>query len=668
MVALFTGAFAAAPALAAPPPIVDYARYPDYQTPVLSPNGNYLAVLVPINGRANLAVIDLTKRASKVLTSIERFDVLNPVWLGNERLVFTLGQQNTPTGAGHFEGGGLFMVSRDGNESRRLAPTVREMLANNQRIGRFMSLLATIPDNDREVIVAENARSADGYDLYRLDVTTGRTVLLTETRPERVQRYVLDRNRVARVAVSSVKDKRISIVWYRENEESPWVELARLDDEAGGGGDATTPFRPLAFDNDNKTLLVATNRGRDTIALFRYDVQNRKLGDVVAGHPHFDMGTDMLGGVVPGLILDTRTREVLGYRVEAEQRQIVWTDETMARLQATIDRALPNRVNEIQRTGGRLVVNSYSDRTSPEFWLFDEASRKLEPLVAAMSWLKPEHLVEVRPFTLKTRDGLEIPSYYLLPRDHKPGDRHPTVVHVHGGPHARADRWGPLWYGGYGIAEAQLLASRGYAVVLPNFRITTGLGSRIYAMGRRTVGRQMSEDHEDAVKWAVEQGFAEPNRVCITGASYGGYATLHALAKTPDLFKCGIAGLSVSDMELQLTSTAGDTAYSVVGQNFWLKELIGEDRKPGTAREISPLHQAAQIKAPLMFYAGADDIRTPLEQTTRMVDALRKLGQQPVVVIKTEEGHGFGRIENRVEVWEKMLEFLDRHIGAGSKP
>lgn len=667
------GALAQAPAPSAPAPaptaaaaepfpIRDYMRFPDYAQPVLSPNGQYLAALIPLKDRINLAVVDLATRKTNVLTSITAFDVIDPQWVGNDRLVFTMGLQNSPTGPGQFDGGGLFMVSRDGKESRVLSPTYREMRNSRQGVDRSLRLLSVLPDSDREVLVSGNLRSSDSSDVYRLDITTGRTTLVTTERPARVVGWVLDRQRVPRVAMSSVKDELESIIHYRESATAPWTELTRIKGSAVGDD----KFIPVAF-IDDKTLLVASNAGRDTMALFRYDTATRTLGDMVAGHPRYDMGADVQGGRVPGPILSRRDRQLLGFRVDADRMQSVWTDETWARLQAMIDGALPNRVNLLQRTDSdKSLITSYSDRSSPEYFLFDETKRTIEPIIAAMSWLTDRHLVEQRPFLLKTRDGLEIPSYYFLPRGYKPGDKLPTVVHIHGGPFARADRWAPLWAGGFGVAEAQLLASRGYAVVLPNFRVTPGLGKKIYLAGFNSIGRQMSEDHEDAAKWAVEQGFADPARMCISGASYGGYATLQALVKTPDLFKCGVAGLSVSDLDLQLRSTSGDTVFNTAGVKYW-RDVIGEDKNPGTARAVSPVHHAARIKAPLFFYAGADDIRTPLEQTNGMVSALRSAGQNPQVLIKAEEGHGFGRLENRIELYENILKFLDQHIGSKSR-
>ncbi len=643
------------------PPLADYAKPPEYQQPILSPNGQHLAVLMPIKGRINLAVIDLGKMSSKILTGIDRFDVLDVRWVGNDRLVFNLGERNTPTGPGTFEGGGLFMVSRDGTESRVLTPTIRELRASGGRRYPNTQPLSPVEGNDKEILVSEYGRTADGLDVYTLDITTGKRTLVTVDRPKEVSRYVLDLKRVPRVAISGEKDTDRQFVWYRDDEKSPWVQIAK------GEGFATQGFMdiisPVAFDSDNKNLIVQSSQGRDTEALFRYNVAERKLGELLVGHPRFDVLSETRRSQVK---FNGQTRELAGIELSADRAENVWFDEESAKLQATIDRALPGRVNRISRATGKAVITSYSDTISPTYYLFDEAARKLEPLVAAMPWIKPGHFVEMRPFTLKTRDGLEIPSYYFLPKTHKAGDKLPTVLHIHGGPHARADHWGPGGLAGYGVAEAQALASRGYAVVLPNHRITPELGRKIYMAGKHSVGRQMSEDHEDAAKWAVDQGFADPKRLCITGGSYGGYATLRALAKTPDLFKCGIAGLSVSDMELQLRSTAGDTVDSTVGVAYWSKFIIGEDAKPGTARAISPVHQAAQIKSPLMLYAGAADIRTPIEQTNRMVSALKAAGHNPEVLIKTEEGHGFGVLANRVELWEKMVAFLDKHIGGAA--
>jgi dipeptidyl aminopeptidase/acylaminoacyl peptidase len=653
-------AAAHAQAQVAPPPLAveDLLKPPAFANPMLSRNGRYFAVTIPVNGRRNLAVVDLESRKGTALTNYRDFDVLDPTWVGNDRLVYTLGQVNSPSGPGQFHGGGLFMVSRDGKETRRLSPTVKEQSSQNQFVYRGYEIFRSLPDSDEEILATGNQRSADAQDLYRLNVVTGRATLLTSDRPEYSSRWLLDRKYVPRVVQSWVKDTQTFIVWYRKDASSPWTELTRYDRSKG------PTFVPLAFEADNQTLQVAFNGGRDTMAIYRYDPNAGKLGELIAEHPRFDLGADAAGDAVPGILRDWKSDNIVGYAVRADKPEIVWTDESYNRLQRMLDGALPGTINRFTRTpdGKRLVVVSFSDTVPGKWYMFDEEKKTLEELFEARPWIKPGQLVQQRVMRYKTRDGLEIPGYYFLPNGYKPGDKLPTVLHIHGGPSVRADTFAS----GYGVFEAQILASRGYAVVLPNFRITPGFGGKIYYSGFGTLGRQMVDDHEDAAKWAIEQGFADPQRICISGGSYGGYATLMALAKFPTTFRCGISGLMVSDVKQLVTSPAGDIAYSELGVAYF-NTAVGAKSPSDYPSEVSPIHWASRIKQPLLVYAGAADIRTPLEQTSAMVSALERAGNRPKkVIIKAGEGHGFGKVENNVELYNEILEFLDATIGPKS--
>jgi dipeptidyl aminopeptidase/acylaminoacyl peptidase len=639
--------------------VEDFLKPAAFAGPTLSRNGRYFAVTIPINGRRNLAVIDLETRKGTALTNFRDFDVLNVTWVGNDRLLYTLGQQNSPTGPGQFDGGGLFMVSRDGKDLRKLSPTVREVVSQNQYVYRGYTILRTLPGSDEEIIATGNLRSADSSDVYRLNVVNGRSTLLTETRPEYSIDWVLDRNMVPRAVTSWVRDTLTYIVWYRKDEKSPWEELTRYDRAKG------PTFVPLAFEADNQMMQVAFNGGRDTMAVYRYDPNAKKFGELVAEHPRFDIGADASGERVPGVVRDWKSDNIVGYAVRADKPELVWTDPDYRRLQGMIDGALPGKLNGFVRTpdGKRLVITSYSDTSPTKWFMLDEEKKAMEELFESRPWIKPGQLVEQRPFRLKTRDGLEIPGYYFLPRGYKAGDKVPTILHIHGGPSVRADTFAS----GYGVFEAQILASRGYAVVLPNFRATPGFGGKIYYGGFGALGRQMVEDHEDAAKWAIAQGFADPQRICMSGASYGGYATLMALAKFPSTFRCGISGLMVSDWQLMATSPAGDTSYSPAVVAL-LNQYLGAKSPSDYPREASPVYLADRIKQPLLIYAGADDIRTPLEQTSAMVSALERAGNPPKkVIIKAGEGHGYGKLENNVELYNAILEFLDTTIGPKSK-
>lgn len=648
-------------ASAAPPPIDAFWRPPAFLNPVLSENGRYFAVAIPLRDRMNLAVIDVETKKASMLTGFEDFDVIDVHWVGNDRLLFSLGSLNTPTGPDYIDGGGLFMISRDGQESRRLSATLREIRKGAARTPyRSLRYLAPVTGSDEEFLATE-ADDAGERGVLRVNARTGRSTDVTPGRPRRVLSWVLDRRAVARVATSWVPEDSTRIVWFRESEESPWVELLRQ-----ARGDRVVP---LAFDDDNQHLIVAADKGRDTLAIHRYDPKSRELGEVLAGHPRYDMGANHTGQRIPGIVLDPRTRQLAGFRVDGAKPETVWIEERHAKVQAMLDAALPGRVNSFvgDPAADRLLVTSYSDREPQRWYFLSPKQRTLEPLFDSAPWLKADDLVPMEPFFYRSRDGLDLLAYRFLPTGYKPGERLPTVIHIHGGPHVRADRWG---FAGFGSREAQLLASRGYAVVLPTFRMTPGFGRKIYNAGFRQFGKAMQEDIEDAADWAVAQGFADRERICLSGASYGGYAALMGVAKTPDKYKCAISGLAVTDIEMLLTSSYGDIPYTTQGGlQFWYA-MVGNPSDPKdreAMRSVSPAYLADRIKAPVLMYAGVDDWRVPLEQPEKMRAAMRAAGKDVHWIAKDGEGHGFGKLENNVDLYKQVLEFLVKHIGPAGK-
>ena len=636
--------------------VEDIWKSPRLDGLTLSRSGKYLAATAPSRGRMNLLVIDMETQKGQALTSFDDFDVINVQWVGDDRLMFSLGQFNSPTGPGEFDGGGLFVVNRDGANFRRLSATVRESRNRGEFVRRGLSLFRTLPDRTDEVIAIGNLTAADSNDLYRLNLTTGRTTPLTLGRPSsRSSDWLLDSKMVPRVMVAGVKDELTQVVFYRKDADAPWVELARFSPDKGA------VFVPLAFEADDQTLQVATNKDRDTMAVYRYNPNEKKLGEMIASHPRYDMGANSQGEGVAGVLVDPTNDKIMGYRVEADKPETVWIDEARAKTQRIIDATLPDTINRFQRTpdGNRLLITAYSDVKSRRWYVLDEQKRTMEEIGAARPWLDGK-LVQQRSIRYKTRDGLEIPGYLFLPADYKPGTRLPTIVHIHGGPFARADFFGS----GFGYIEGQLFASRGYAVVVPNFRVTPGIGNKIYTAGFGAVGGKMSEDHEDALKWAVDEGYTDPKRACISGASYGGYAALQAMVKTPDLFKCAVAGLAVTDYKYQLTTPEGDTYYSEPSVDYWKAVLGTRDLDSQFVRDISPVNNAAKIKGAVFLYAGEDDIRVPIGQINRMDKALKAAGNPPkAFVVKAKEGHGFGKLENNVDLYTQVLKFLDEQIG-----
>jgi dipeptidyl aminopeptidase/acylaminoacyl peptidase len=643
----------ASTAVSAVPTIEEFVKRPQFTEMLASPSGRFLATTREVAGRLNLVIIDLEKRTSGAITNFDDIDVGQVRWVGDDRLVFSAIQLNAPSGQDSPAAGGLFTVSREGQDFRQLARTARQLARSEGGGFVLLQYQASIPGTTEEIIAAGALANDDSIELYRLNLLNGRYRLITAGRPaDRIQRWILDGNNVPRIAVARGRGASTTLhTYYRADVNAPWKEINRFD--------VTKPpaFVPLAIEPDGKTLLISSNEGRSNMAIFRYDPEKQQVIEQVAQHPQYDLGASPMGQPLSSLIREPGSGRLLGIRVDADTLQTVWLDDEAGKMQAAIDAALPGRTNSISLPTKRFVVSSFSDRSPGRFFLFDSVSRRLEEIGPARPWLEGK-LAAVRPFRLKTRDGLEIPSYYVLPPNYKEGDRLPTIVHIHGGPFARDVVSGGRFGTSFGVLEAQVLASRGYAVVLPNFRITPELGSSIYYAGFGTYGRQMLDDHEDAVTWAVAAGFADPKRICISGASYGGYAALQALTRPTNPFRCAIAGLPVTDLPFQ--HTKADYSESPSATALWLRVIGVSDINEPIVRTLSPVNHADKIKVPVFMYVGDADTRTPPAQARRMADALQAAGN-PVkeYFVGKGEGHGYGVTANRARLNEGILKFLE---------
>jgi dipeptidyl aminopeptidase/acylaminoacyl peptidase len=487
--------------LAADIPIEDFFKRSEFLQLSLSPDGRKVAALVPVGGRFNLAVLELADRKNiRVITRETIGDVVRFWWVNDHRLVFTLGDMIEQPGL-QRDGGGLIALNVDGTAARVLAPTV----SNNSRRGSFargatyLSSISTPENPTDDILVLSNDRSAKYPDVYRINTKSGDKTLLTFDTPGNVVRWVVDHDHVVRGAVG-FDEKETFAGYYRESADAPWRKISEFKRDAAG-------FRPVAFDGDNKTLLVASGIGRDKVAIFKLDMQTGKVGDLIVGHDAVD--------VAEGLVYDRLKKQQVGIRINAYKPETHWFDAEWAAVQKTVDTALPGTINRLtRRADGKIfLVTSQSD-TQPAFWsVLDMEKRTLERLVSSREWIKPEQMSEMRAFRFIARDGLEIPAYLTVPRGSS-GKNLPLIVHPHGGPWAR-DSWGFN-------PEVQFLASRGFAVLQPNFRMSTGFGGRHFRAGFRQWGLAMQDDITDAVQWAIKEGVADPERICIYGASYGG--------------------------------------------------------------------------------------------------------------------------------------------------
>jgi dipeptidyl aminopeptidase/acylaminoacyl peptidase len=297
-----------------------------------------------------------------------------------------------------------------------------------------------------------------------------------------------------------------------------------------------------------------------------------------------------------------------------------------------------------------MVITVWSSTRPAIYYLLDVENRQMEELAAAYDWLDEENLGEMQPVWIEARDGLKLPAYLTLPPG-SDGKNLPMVINPHGGPRARDT---------YGFRpDVQLMANRGYAVLQVNFRGSTGYGQEFDKAGWRKWGFEMQDDITDAVRWAVDQGIADPDRVCIYGGSYGGYAAMAGITFTPELYQCAINYVGVTDIELLFETMPAAWKRALPS----MKKQIGDPEKEADMlADRSPINHVDKIQVPLLMAYGLQDPRVVIDHALDLEKELKKHEVDYELIIEKKEGHGFVRFENQVEFYSKLIEVLDEHL------
>jgi dipeptidyl aminopeptidase/acylaminoacyl peptidase len=642
--------FAQTPAV---PPVEDFFSNPAFSGAQLSPSGRYLAAkLANANGRERLAVVDLSDNSARSVANFSDTDVGHFSWVNDERLLFDTTDKQIGQGDVRY-GPGLYAVNRDGGAFRQLAnrssyfittPTITRMLPWHT----FMLDQRGAQDSDNvyvNSVIFDGSGQVDHVDLQLLNTRTSKVA--TVNRPGSTQSWLLDNKGEPRLTVTA--DHGTASIQYRDPAIDGWRKLASFSLYTGGKG----AFQPLAFGPDG-TLYVVSHAVKDKSAVHTYDLQTGKLSD----KPLVQLeGFDFNGRLIMS------QDKLLGVRYLADAQGTVWFDPAMKEMQADVDALLPGTVNLLSLPSRPetpyVLVEAYSDIQPRMFLLYDSVKKTLNKVGASRPKIQPEQMGREDLVHYAARDGLKIPAWLTLP---KGKDKNlPLVVLVHGGPYVRGGQWG--W-----DAEAQFLASRGYAVLEPEYRGSTGYGSLHFRAGWKQWGLKMQDDIADGAKWAIAQGIADGKRICIAGASYGGYATLMGLVNDPDLYQCGIDWVGVTDIKLLYT---GHWSFRDDLPDGWkqygMPQLIGDLEKDADQfKATSPLVQAARIKQPLLLAYGGADQRVPLYHGTKFYDAVKATNKNVEWVVYEEEGHGWALVKNRVDFWTRVERFLDKSIGPAS--
>lgn len=644
-------AAASSPAAAALPPAEHFARKPALSGAAVSPSGQRVAFMTPTAaGRVVATVVDLADPGRRKSFGVDgNFDVHRIRWVNDRRVVL----EATKPGYLLREGeGGMFAVDHDGERPRQLVDYAYDTSRTGTRAavrvlpyGWFV--FDTVDDGGDDVMVyrteRDNAGEPGSVQLARLDTVTGRLRHLSFGVPAFSRSWVFDRDGVVRV-VRVLRDGRDRMLWRRPGSDD-WTTL---EDREALSGDV---IEPLALEDGDQLVVEATVGGAPS-ALYSYDLKQRRMHpEPIVAMKGFDIGG--------ALERNGRTGAVLGAHLRAHQPLTVWFDAELAAVQKAVDDVLPSgRVNTVLcgRCQGaeHFVVQSQSDRHAGEYFHYDRRANRLRRLGETRPWLDERAQGRRSAHRVAARDGLLLPVVVTHPAASSAGQRLPAVVLVHGGPWLRGPdlRWS---------AEAQFLASRGWRVIEVDFRGSTGFGPTHFRAGWGQWGLAMQDDLADAVSWADRQGLIDPQRVCIVGASYGGYAALMAPIRHPGHWRCAASYAGVTDIGLMYSATWGDLTHQ--HRTYTMPVLVGDPvRDAARLRRTSPLHRAAEIKVPVLLAQGVHDRRVPPEHADRFVAAARDAGVQ-VERVDYDEGHTWIDPRHHADFLTRLGRFIGGALG-----
>ena len=624
-------------------PVEDFVRAPQFTGAALSPDGATIGYTVRLKGRTVLGFLDVaTMKITAVEPGVTEFTARMGVgyfrWVSNDRVLLQ-------TTAWDSFDAGLAAVNRDRTHWQDLTGFTRwESQHGGGNHQQLDSQEVIFSGRDAGAILVLNYSQISGEaahypEVVRLNTMTGDFSVVQPAR-DKISFWAADWDGVVRFGFMS--DGVSTKFTHRDGAGAAWREPIDF-------GTDTKQFGFAGLDADGHTLYLFKPSPNGCKALYSYDLTTGQTSGPLFQHKKYD---------VAEAIFSPKFRRLLGVRYVTEGPRRYWFEPELLKLQKEIDATHPDLVNMIVSMDWEMqhmLVFSYSARESGYYTLLDLSTHKSRVIAMLRPWLKAEDMAEMHPITWPARDGLELNGYLTLPAGG--GQKNlPTVVLVHGGPFGVRDAWGfdPL---------VQFLANRGYAVLQVNYRGSGGYGTEFYDKGRNEIGGKIQEDIEDATRWLVKQGVADSHRLAIMGASYGGYSTLYALAQTPDLFRCGVACMAVTDWN-DFYKHRDDDEYRYAF-NYW-RNRVGDLNDAKVRRrlaEVSPVNLADRIKAPVFIMHGEEDRNVPPRQAKAMIAALKKAGQHPETYFAPDTGHAWPMEEKGVEFLTRLEAFLAANLG-----
>ena len=606
----------------------------------LSPDGTHFAALQRIDGQVALAIFNPGGKNPYEVVSLDtdkevEEKVENIFWMSNDRIgvvyLFEADRRGTPTLQSR-----LLSVDKSLNDVQIIPRVDRGTKWTPGWQSEILDMLWDDPDHILMVINRDEFEYEDGISTYKVNIKTGKSRL--EWKGGRYARdYGMDQT--GRIRLRRISERTRDTYLFLNLDTDKWDILTKKPHE-----EPFWDFVPMSFTADPNMLWVRTrNRSeRDFFEIHEYNLKSGTFGRKIFSVPQHD---------VSGVREDPYTRGILGVSYTAHYSTVKYSDPEIAQVQATLDEALAstrNYITSYDQSRNKFIVFATSPRHPGTYYLYNKQAGSIQKLLETMPIQMPaSELADMEPISYKARDGLEIPAYLTRPKGAGP---YPLVVLPHGGPTARDYQRFDDW--------AQFLASRGYAVLQPQFRGSDGYGWDFRQAGKHEWGLLMQDDITDGAKEMIARGIADPGRMCIVGGSYGGYAALMGAVKTPDLFQCAVSFAGVSDIGALIRHDRKHYGWSDNPPN------VGSLYKDGKQfRDTSPINSVDLIKVPILLVHGDKDIVVPPEQSTRFAKKLKKEGKPHKLVMLKGGSHWLLIERNRISFLKELEVFLGEHIG-----
>ncbi len=663
-------------ATAQPVPIKDFIRFPEYRRAVISPDGSYLAVIMTQQKHKQRYELVVMKTGSvlagkpKTTARIglgDRELFARVFWVNNNRLAIATARYFGGFDRPYLDGTLLSLDANSGQFKRLMGNhsggQLGYLTSGTNKLVFFGGLLSRLPGNRNGILVVGWIPGSNIPYAYKLDTLTDRFF--------RVATGLFNGGMLAdhtgriRLKWGSNQKTGAPILKYLPPHSMNWKNISSF---IYTNRVAFTDFAisgPIMFGPDNKIVYFSKPTGDTAQTFGLYSINMKSQAQkLLYSNPIVDVG---YAGIPDAYIKSFDRKSLVGLRYMPGKPATAVTNPHSAKIQllAALSHAFPHQQVEITswtRTGNEAVVKTWSDNRPSALYLYSSKPKpSLVLLFHSTPWIKSGDLSPQQPISYKSRDGLTIHGYLTLPLHTKNKKKPPLVIYVHGGPYGIRYDWG-FEAMGFDSTATQILASHGYAVLAPNYRGSGGYGLKFETIGFRHWGDTMQNDLDDAAKWAVKEGIADPHRICIFGASYGGYAALMSAERFPGMFQCAIGYSGVYDLPM-LKSRKSDISRFAGGRLYESVVLGGNDKQ---LRAFSPVYNVESLTAAVLLIHGGRDQRAPVKGYDEMVAAIKKHGTPLKTLYERNEGHGFYKPAHREKAWNEILAFLGKYIGPGS--